>query len=49
MECLIRKKSFSLVLFERVVEQLVLFLKGFKDAKPTKMLRDLGLEHFQAL
>lgn len=31
---------------EGVAGQLVLFLKCFKDAKPTKTHWDLGLEHF---
>lgn len=35
--------------FEGVVGHLVLFLKCFEDAKPTKMLWDLGSVHFQAL
>lgn len=44
-----KEELFFGAVLKGVVEQLVLLLKGFKDAKPTKMPQDLGLEHFQAL
>lgn len=51
-ECHIIEKVIRIVIwscFEGVGGHLVLFLKCFEDAKPTKMLWDLGSEHFQAL